>query len=120
MATSVEKMNGIGPKTAGFLKKHGITTVEALVKSGPDTLAQAAGFNQVRAEQFVAEAVKMLGAVRSQPVANAAGKASSRSKPEKPEKKKRKKDKRQDKKANKKKRRKDKKKDKKKNKKNKK
>ena len=121
MTIAVTQINGIGPKTAGFLKKHRITTVEALVKSGTRVLSQATGFNEERAAKFVAEGVKLLADAPAKIATRLKAKPATKVKSEKSDKKKDKKEKK-DKKTKDKKGKKDKKnkKDKKKNKKNKK
>ena len=127
MTIAVTQINGIGPKTAEFLKKNRITTVEALVKSGTKVLSQATGFNEERAAKFVAEGVKLLAAGPAKTTSRVKAKPATKVKSEKSDKKKDKKDKKgkkdkKDKKSKDKKGKKDKKnkKDKKKNKKNKK
>ena len=53
MTISVIEIRGIGPKTAEFLKNHGILTTEDLLKDGTNCLEQAPGFNKDRAEQVL-------------------------------------------------------------------
>jgi hypothetical protein len=60
MKVSVIQVAGIGPKTAVFLKEHGIDSVEALLASGVGVLAQAPGFGETRARQVLDAASALL------------------------------------------------------------
>jgi len=82
MTTPVIKVNGIGPKTAEFLKNHRITTVEALVKSGIAKLSLAPGFNQNRATIVINEAGKLIGEPQLKTPSQSTAKSSSKVKTE--------------------------------------
>ena len=53
MTVPVIEIQGIGPKTAEFLKSHGILTAEDLLKDGISCLQQVPGFSKNRAEQVL-------------------------------------------------------------------
>jgi Holliday junction resolvasome RuvABC DNA-binding subunit len=53
MTIPVIEIQGIGPKTAEFLRNNGIITVKDLLKNGTRYLQQAPGFGQKRAEQVL-------------------------------------------------------------------
>ena len=53
MTVPVIEIQGIGSKTAEFLKSHGILTAEDLLKDGTNCLGQAPGFGKDRAEQVL-------------------------------------------------------------------
>jgi hypothetical protein len=61
MNTPVNNVNGIGPKTAEYLKNKKVTTVAGLLKFGVTKLALAPGFNPGRATTVINEAKKMVG-----------------------------------------------------------
>ena len=82
MTTPVIKVNGIGSKTAEFLKNHRITTVEALVKSGIAKLSLAPGFNQNRATIVINEAGKLIGEPQLKTPSQSTAKSSSKVKTE--------------------------------------
>lgn len=117
MTTPVNKVNGIGPKTTEFLKSQGITTAEALIKSGVEKLALAPGFNQSRATTAIDAANTLINEPQSKVPSIITAKPSSKARTAKSDKKDKKGKKNKDKKSKNKKGKKDKKKDKKKNKK---
>ena len=82
MTTPVIKVNGIGSKTAEFLKGKRITTVEALVKSGIEKLALAPGFNEGRAVIVINEAGKLIGEPQLKVPSQSTAKSSSKVKTE--------------------------------------
>lgn len=96
MAIPVNKVTGIGPKTAEYLATKKIKTVEQLLKNNIDVLASAPGIGPVRAEAAIKEANKLLGS------APATGSAVNTKQKGKKEKGKARKDKKKDKKKNKK------------------
>lgn len=77
MTTPVEKARGIGPKTAEFLKKHRITTIEGLVQRGTKVLAQAQGFNEARAMTIINDAAKLISGSSNNKVSPVVKKKSS-------------------------------------------
>ena len=53
MTIPVIERQGIGPKTAKYLRNNGIITVGDLLKNGTRCLGQAPGFGKQRAEQVL-------------------------------------------------------------------
>ena len=53
MTVPVIEIQGIGPKTAEYLKNHGILTAEDLLKDSTNCLEQAPGIGKDRAEQVL-------------------------------------------------------------------
>ena len=53
MTVPVIEIRGIGPKTAEFLKNHGIITAKDLLKDGTSCLQQAPGFGKNKADQVL-------------------------------------------------------------------
>jgi len=53
MTIPVIEIQGIGPKTAEFLRNNGIITAKDLLKNGARYLQQAPGFGEKRAEQVL-------------------------------------------------------------------
>ena len=62
MTTAVEKVNGVGLRTAKYLKTKRVITAEALIKFGVEKLALAPGIGLERAEAAIKEAKKLVGA----------------------------------------------------------
>ena len=63
MTIPVNKVNGIGPKTAIYLKNKKVNTVEELISFGVDNLALAPGFSPGRAVTVINEAKNLLSEV---------------------------------------------------------
>ena len=61
MTTPVIKVNGIGPKTAAYLKTKRVTTAERLITYGVDNLAKAPGIGLARAQTAIDNAKQLLG-----------------------------------------------------------
>jgi len=59
---AVDKVAGIGPKTAAFLAERGVGSVAALLEAGRELLMQAPGFNEARARTVLANAAILSGA----------------------------------------------------------
>jgi hypothetical protein len=63
MSIAVVNVPGIGPKTAEYLEKQGITTAEALLEAGVEVLALSPGFGDARARKVMdAAAALVVGA----------------------------------------------------------
>ena len=60
MTVSVISVPGLGPKTAEYLEKQGITTAEALLEAGLDALVAAPGFGDSRARKVMDTAATMV------------------------------------------------------------
>lgn len=97
MTTPVNEVNGIGPKTVEFLKKHRITTVEELVKRGAAVLETAPGFSPGRAANVLKVASAVLDGTyvktSSKPKSRVKVKTETSAKKDKKDKKEKKKDK---------------------------
>lgn len=63
MTTPVNRVTGIGPKTAEFLQRKGIDSVEALLACGHEGLLDAPGFSEGRAKNVLQAAAELLGAL---------------------------------------------------------
>lgn len=61
MTTPVNRITGIGPKTAAFLTQHGIETAEALLQADIAILAAAPGFSLTRAGNVLQAARALSG-----------------------------------------------------------
>lgn len=63
MTIAVANVPGIGPKTAEYLAKQGVTTAEALLQAGAGILAVSPGFGDARARKVMdAAAALVVGA----------------------------------------------------------
>lgn len=60
MSIAVVNVPGIGPKTAEYLEKQGITTAEALLQAGVGILALSPGFGDARARKVMDAAVALV------------------------------------------------------------
>ncbi len=60
MATDIEKVSGIGPATAAFLRSQGISSAEDLAGITVEQVAALKGFSTTRAEQVVTAAQQLL------------------------------------------------------------
>lgn len=76
MTIAIVDVSGIGPKTAEYLAKQGITTAEALLEAGLAVLAVSPGFGDARARKSMDSAAALVvGAEEAESPVKGGGKA---------------------------------------------